>query len=584
MNLVLGLLLLCGLALAKQPNILFILTDDQGKLLGGLEHMPKLQEQLVNKGLSYEKHFCPTALCCPARANIWTGRMPHNTNVTDVGLPYGGYPKVVQAGWNNNYLPIWMQDAGYNTYYVGKLWNAHTEKNYNSPYAKGFNGSDFLLDPWTYRYYNARMTRNGNKPVHYDGQYSTEVIAKKARGFLDEALSHDRPWMLTVAPNAPHANGSHDPTRNANWFGEPEYLPRHADLFKDHKIPRDKSFNKLIEGAVGWTADLPELNNTVVNYIDEFQRCRLRALQAVDEMIDSLIHKLDKAGALDNTYIFFSSDNGYHIGQHRMQPGKNCGYETDVNVPLIVRGPGVPEGKTLDIVTSHTDLAPTFLSLAGSSRPGLDGRPIPHKLEAAKSDDKTEHAAIEYWGRAVPEGIYGFASDKRGEKGNSFRKNTYKAIRLVSDDYSLYYSVWCTNEHEFFDMKNDPLQTTNLAKHPSKHNYNIANRPLEQIIYRLDALILVLKSCNEDSCRHPWKQLHPDGRVKNLIDALDSSYDEFYSKQPKVSFSKCDLGYHIKDEGPQKFNTYHGPGHGGKSRGSRNYYFGVFSRVFSKLP
>lgn len=252
--------------------------------------------------------------------------MPHNTNVTDVGLPYGGYPKVVEAGWNNNYLPIWMQDAGYNTYYVGKLWNAHTEKNYNSPYAKGFNGSDFLLDPWTYRYYHARMTRNGNKPVAYDGQYSTEVIAKKARGFLDEALSHDRPWMLTVAPNGPHANGSHDPTRNANWFGEPEYLPRHADLFKDYKLPRDKSFNKLIEGAVGWTADLPELNNTVVNYIDEFQRCRLRALQAVDEMVDSLIHKLDKAGALDNTYIFFSSDNGYHIGQHRMQPGKNCGY------------------------------------------------------------------------------------------------------------------------------------------------------------------------------------------------------------------------------------------------------------------
>lgn len=252
--------------------------------------------------------------------------MPHNTNVTDVGLPYGGYPKVVQAGWNDNYLPLWMQDAGYNTYYVGKLWNSHTEDNYNKPYARGFNGSDFLLDPYTYRYYYARMTRNGNPPVKYDGNYSTDVIAEKAAGFLDEAIAQDRPWMLTVAPNAPHANGSHDSARQATWFGEPEFAPRHANLFKDLKSPRDASFNTLIEGAVSWTENVPELSQKEIDYIDVFQRCRLRALQAVDEMIGNLVEKLEKAGELDNTYIFFSTDNGYHLGQHRMQPGKNCGY------------------------------------------------------------------------------------------------------------------------------------------------------------------------------------------------------------------------------------------------------------------
>lgn len=296
------------------------------------------QETLVQKGTSYPKHFSPTALCCPARANIWTGRMPHNTNVTNVSPPYGGYPKVVSAGWNDNYLPLWMQDAGYDTYYVGKLWNSHTEKNYDAPHARGFNGSDFLLDPWTYRYHNARMTRNGHKPVRYDGKYSTEVIADKARGFLDEALAHpDRPWMLTVAPNAPHSNGSHDPSRDATWSGEPEYLPRHADLFRDYKIPRDASFNELIDGAVGWVGELPKLNDTVVQYLDEFQRCRLRALQPVDEMIGSLVRKLEKAGALENTYIVFSTDNGYHIGQHRMQPGKNCGYGESGQPPCLGR-------------------------------------------------------------------------------------------------------------------------------------------------------------------------------------------------------------------------------------------------------
>lgn len=351
--------------------------------------------------------------------------MPHNTNVTDVTPPYGGFPKVVQAGWNDNYLPLWMQEAGYNTYYVGKLWNAHSVENYNDPYAKGFNGSDFLLDPYTYRYYDAMMTRNGGKPVSYRGQYSTDVISEKAHGFLDEALQEDRPWMLTVAPTAPHSNGSHDPSTNVDWFGRPEYAPRHANLFKDYIIPRDASFNKPVQGGVSWVAELPELNETLIKYNDEFQRSRLRALQAVDEMIGSLISRLEQAGVLDNTYVFFSTDNGYHIGQHRMKPGKNCGYgklgmherkfslyddnftmftyyfqlpDTDINVPLSVRGPGIPENQTLEVVTSHTDLAPTFLSIAGATKDGLDGKPLPWKLQEG-TDARSEHAAIEYWGR-----------------------------------------------------------------------------------------------------------------------------------------------------------------------------------------
>lgn len=285
------------------------------------------QKQIAQLGSNYHRHYCANALCCPSRANIWTGRMPHNTNVTDVNPPYGGYPKVVEAGWNDNYLPLWMQEAGYNTYYVGKLWNAHSTTTYNNPYARGFNSSDFLLDPNTYRYYDAVMTRNGAKPQSYSGKYSTDVIADKASGFLDEALSHkDQPWMLTVAPTAPHSNGSHDPSRNVDWFGDPEYPSRYADLFKDYQIPRDASFNKPIQGAVGWVKELTELNDTLIQYNDEFQRKRLRALQAVDDMIGNLIEKLDKAGALDNTYIFFAADNGYHISQHQMNPGKNCGY------------------------------------------------------------------------------------------------------------------------------------------------------------------------------------------------------------------------------------------------------------------
>lgn len=137
-----------------------------------------------------------------------------------------------------------MQQAGYNTYYTGKMWNAHTIDNWNAPFIHGFNGSDFLLDPHTYEYYNATMTRNNQPPVSYEGKYSPDVVAEKAYAFLHEATTHSNPWMLTVAPIAPHSNvrlslGDYD--RFATDF--PESATRHAHLFKDYKIPRTKNFN-----------------------------------------------------------------------------------------------------------------------------------------------------------------------------------------------------------------------------------------------------------------------------------------------------------------------------------------------------
>lgn len=143
--------------------------------------------------------------------------------------------------------------------------------------------------------------------------------------------------------------------------------------------------------------------------------------------------------------------------------------ETDIHIPLIVRGPGIPEGETLDVVTSHTDLAPTFLALANTTRAGLDGKAIPTTVAATKSYYKKEHVAIEYWGLAVPEGIYGYASDKQGEPGNSYNDNTYKGIRLISDDYSLYYAVWCTNEVEFYNLKVSPQSPTLLSTYSNRY-------------------------------------------------------------------------------------------------------------------
>ncbi|KAJ5814704.1 hypothetical protein N7474_006481, partial [Penicillium riverlandense] len=549
---------------SAKPNILFILTDDQDWHMESIQHMPFLQKYIINEGTLYNNHFCTVALCCPSRVTLWTGRTAHNTNVTDVFPPYGGYPKIIREGINEDYLPIWMQNAGYNTYYTGKLWNHHSVDNYDNPRAKGFNGSDFLLDPYTYEYYNARMSKNYGDPVSYEGQYSPDIVADKAFELMNEATRHPEPWMLTVAPVASHGNIR----LIGGWHSDaPKYAERHAHLFRDYKIPRDKNFNPVEQGGVSWVKNLPLLNDTVIAYNDEYQRARLRSLQSVDEMIEGLVKMLEAKGQLDNTYIFYTTDNGYHISQHRLHPGKECGYDTDIHIPLAIRGPGVAAGRQANAVTSHTDLSPTILKLAGGlSREDFDGQPIPiFAGETAQETQKWEHVNIEFWGRAVPEGTMGRYSDDHNPDwgfAGAVRNNTYKGLRLIGDGYSLYYSVHCTGEREFYDSIKDPGQLVNLFDDEDKAlSYFLSGRSFSQIIDRLDALMMVLKSCKAESCHKPWSVLHPDRNVETLKDALDHKFDGFYRTQPKVFFTSCELGYIREAEGPQHPHIFESAAH-----------------------
>lgn len=115
--------------------------------------------------------------------------------------------------------------------------------------------------------------------------------------------------------------------------------------------------------------------------------------------------RLEQSDKLDNTYIIYTSDNGFHIGQHRLPPGKTCGFEEDIRVPLFIRGPGVPEGHVQDSVTTHIDLAPTIFDLAGiPTRPDFDGTAIP--VTPGFAGPRHEHVTVEYWGTAVIEGTY----------------------------------------------------------------------------------------------------------------------------------------------------------------------------------
>lgn len=196
--------------------------------------------------------------------------------------------------------------------------------------------------------------------------------------------------------------------------------------------------------GANWVATLPRLNDTVIDYNDEFQRARLRSLQSVDEIVDEVVRILEEKGILDETYVFFTTDNGFHLSQHRMLAGKLCGYETDVHIPLIVRGPGIAAGEVIDIPTSHTNLAPTILSIAGHERDDFDALPIPLSVDQATSKP-FENVGIEHWGEIKAEGTYNYPSE-------TSLNNTYKSLRLIGEGYNLYYSVWCTNDKEYYDL------------------------------------------------------------------------------------------------------------------------------------
>lgn len=374
--------------------------------------------------------------------------MSHNTNITNVQPPWGGYPKFVNNGYLDHHLALWMQQSGYNTYYSGKLFNGHTTKNYNNPPMTGYNGSEFFLEPFAYQYFNVSVTRNGQPPVNPVGIYSTDLMADTAQNFLDEALDDaDRPFFMTLAPVAPHGYLQESPVQVT---GPPEVAPRHKDLFQDYIIPRTDNFNPEEPSSINWIAQLEKLNSTVISFNDEYQRLRMRSLMAVDEMVGQVARRLEDEGVLDNTFFIYTTDNGFHISQHRLHPGKMCGLETDINVPMVIRGPGMAAGGVLSAPSTHTDLAPTIMQLAGNSidEKRFDGTPMALGIANESPSIRTEHVSVEFWGIGLGESKY--ASD---DGPLEYMNNTYKGLRIEAEEYGFYYSVWCNNERELYDMK-----------------------------------------------------------------------------------------------------------------------------------
>ena len=360
----------------------------------------------------------------------------------------------------------------------------------------------------------------------------------KALAMLEQAASSGNQFFMMVAPVAPHQetwHGNRAPPVPEAWKG----------VYDNVSAPRTGNWNPAERSGSSWVYDLPQLSRKKVQVCDKTHQHRLGNIAAVDVMVSELIAKLDNHGILDNTYVIYTSDNGFHIGNHRLLPGKRCPYEEDINIPLLIRGPEVPKGVNSTIVNSHTDVAPTILQMLGlPTRSDFDGAPLAYTQNEISGSTKNELVNVEFW--------TGAAHTPIGFKAGQYYNNTYKALRLMSGNESFYYSTWCTGEREFYDMNADLVQMNNrLGRNPKGGLAQYFGRPWKEVVARLDSVLMVTKSCKQDSCRNPWGVLFPKGQVTDLETAMRPEYDSFFSNQPRVEFTSCPNGYIIADEGPQ---------------------------------
>jgi N-acetylglucosamine-6-sulfatase len=433
------------------PNIVFILTDDEDAAIHAF--LPKTKALLHDQGTTLSNFFVTYSLCCPSRASILRGQYPHNTHVESNSLPAGGYQRFVNLGLDQATIATWLQGAGYRTVFAGK-------------YLNGYGASGVPVEPpgWSEWYggmgdppylgYNYSLDENGTI-VSYGAaaaDFLTDVIAAKAVAAIHQAAHDSVPFFLYLAPFSPHTPAA--------------FAPRHAGLFAGTPLPSPPNFNEPdVSDKPLPIRSRPLLNPGPIASMTALYQRRLRALQAIDDLTESIMGALAAEGLLGNTWIIYTSDNGYHLGEHRGQKGKNLPYEEDLRVPFVVRGPGVPAGRVVDAIALNIDLAPTFADLAGVQPTiPVDGRSLVPLLtrgspagwrqnfEAERGpDDLTAQSAS---GRSSPGG----GQLELGDAVQTTPGIGWYAVRTARWTYV----EWDDGERELYDLAVDPWELTNL--------------------------------------------------------------------------------------------------------------------------
>ncbi len=347
---------------SKKPNIVFILTDDLDRI--SLSVMPKLKSLVIDAGATFTNYCDNVSLCCPSRSTFLRGQYAHNSGVPTNTPPTGGFERAYALGIEQSTVATWLQAAGYRTALMGKYLNGYPNTASPTYVPPGWTEWYSPTTNTAYGEFNYRMNENG-KVVAYGNQpqdYLTDVLAGKATDFISRAGKDNAPFFLYIPTYAPH-----QPATPA---------PKYADSFAGDHAPRPPNYNEPdTSDKPAWVRGLPPLTERVQGAIDVLYRKRLASLLSVDDLISGVFDALRAAGQLDNTYVVFSSDNGFHLGNHRQPMGKQAPYEEEFRLPLMVRGPGIAAGTQIDALVGNTDYAPTFAQWAGATMPDfVDGR------------------------------------------------------------------------------------------------------------------------------------------------------------------------------------------------------------------
>jgi len=473
-----GLVALAGLACggcngegqegAPRPNIVVILTDDQAS--SSLRFMPHTQKLLVREGTSFSNFFINDPICCPSRGTILLGEYQQNHRLET--HPKGCGYRFYEEGKQRRSLGRRVHDAGYRTSYLGKYLNSH---DLYVAQAGPAEDEGHLLTGWDdyhivvkRSFYGFQLHENGKVRRVQRGQYQTDVLSRLATQFIETNAAEGGPFFLFIAPDAPH-----EPATPAL---------RHRQRFPRRRAPRVPSFNEADVAGQPALHESPVLSEQEIADIDRRYRRQAQSLLAVDEMVRDLVQKLEALGQLENSFLFFASDNGMHFGEHRIAWGKGTPFEESVRVPLVIRGPGVVKDRVLPQFATNADLLPTVLDLVGET-PGerVDGRSLTPLFGPGAAEVPWRNAVVlESRHEARNQGVPAFGA---------IRTSRFKWIEYASGGRALY------------DLANDPYEMTNA--------YGEEN---EAITEALSGWLRDLLTCSGSTC-HSLEDEDLDARL-----------------------------------------------------------------------
>jgi arylsulfatase A-like enzyme len=465
-----------------RPNIVVIMTDDQ--TVEDLAAMPATRRAFVSKGVAFQRSVVSYPVCCPSRATFLTGRYAHNHGVMGLYKPTGGYSRFD----DRDALPVWLAQAGYHTAHIGKYLNGYgTERPAIVP--PGWSEWYGAVDPATYRMWSYTLNENGRfvtygAPDEEDpALYQTDVYREKALDVIRRGSRGGRPFFLSLSFLAPHHEEAAIRARTGVTV---RAAPRHRGRFASLTVPPGRGFNERDRSdKPRFMRRFPYLDAAAIGRITAELRARRESLLAVDEAVAAIVRELRAQGVLANTYLLFTSDNGFMLGEHAVPNGKMLAYDPSAKVPLLMRGPGLKRRRASLEPVSNVDLAPTILELAGARRTTggpIDGRSL---LPFARNTAlRTDRPLLHETG-----GLRATSLEPEDDTGavpvRTIR--TYRAVRTERWLYVLYRN----GERELYDLLYDPFQLRSRHADP---RYAATRRVLRAELDRL-------ATCRGRDCR-----------------------------------------------------------------------------------